>query len=96
MVEAFEAALKDAKDAAAQGADLVEYRIDPAMDLDPRTGIGIAQQLADQSPIACIITCRHKREGGEFEGDENDRLELFEAVCDGLHVPAYIDIEFAA
>jgi 3-dehydroquinate dehydratase/shikimate dehydrogenase len=99
MVEQLEPALADAKDAAAggsSGADLVEFRLDPSMDVDVRTAIGTAQRLVDESPVPCIVTCRHAREGGAWEGDEADRIELFEAVCDGLRTPAYIDIEFAS
>lgn len=95
-VEDFEHALADAKDAAAQGCDLVEYRLDGAMDVDVRAAIATAQRVVDESPLPCIVTCRIAREGGAFDGPEEDRLQLFEAVCDGLRPPAYIDIEFAA
>ena len=95
MMESLEAGLADAREAMSAGADLVEFRIDPAMDVDVRTGIALAQRAVEESPAACIITCRHAREGGEFEGDDADRIALIEAVCEGSKPPAYVDVEFA-
>ena len=85
--------------AAEHGADLVEYRIDPAADYFLDT---IEQrpspltELIDRSPLPCILTCRSAEEGGEFDGDEQQRISLIEhagPLGGGTHQPAYIDLE---
>src|SRR5690606_20739651 len=43
----------------------------------------------------CIVTCRLKSEGGEFDGDEAVRVRLFERLA--MHAwPRYLDVESAA
>ena len=64
-VESHDQALADAADAAKQGADLVEFRIDQ---FTSRPDQLLA--LVEATALPCIITCRPDWEGGGFEGDE--------------------------
>lgn len=92
FVNDLETALADATRAAEVGADLVEYRIDTF--LDPQE----VQQLVARSPLPCLVTCRPEWEGGEFDGDETDRISLLEHAglgSDGI-APAYLDVELKA
>lgn len=97
-------ALAAAARAAELGADLVEYRIDTFVDPDA------VQQLVARSPLPCIVTCRPAWEGGEYDGDETDRISLLEhaglAPAPGSQGntppgrysggPAYLDVELKA
>lgn len=93
MVEehAAEAALAAAARAAEFGADLVEYRIDRVAD-----DIDTVNTLLSRTPLPCIVTCRPTWEGGDFDGDDADRMSLFEHLGSGPHPPAYLDVELAA
>ncbi|MEM1167026.1 MAG: type I 3-dehydroquinate dehydratase, partial [Planctomycetota bacterium] len=97
MVETVEAALADAHQARVLGADLVEFRIDGffAGDGDDEGRLGVLQ-LAAESPVPCIVTCRAADEGGEYEGDESARISLYEALGASDHPPAYLDLEHAS
>lgn len=83
-------ALAMAARAAEHGADLVEYRIDEFT--DPASVV----KLIEQSPLPCLITCRPTWEGGNYDGEETDRISLIEHAGLGGRQPAYIDIELAA
>lgn len=104
MVEDAEAALADAQRAREAGADLVEYRID-RIQLG-RAGREEVARLVAESPLPCVLTCRSAFEGGEFEGDDEERIGLYEWILrgdeagdeagDGLGSGVrYIDIEHA-
>jgi len=84
-------ALSLAAQAAEQGADLVELRLDRFTD-DPQA----VTDLADRCPLPCIVTCRPTWEGGEYDGDEQTRIAIFEHACLAAHPPAYLDIELRA
>ena len=98
MVEEPANALLDATLAQAKGADLVEYRVDllfeerDADSLDTR--IARVLDLVEESPLPCIVTCRPHWEGGEYHGDDTDRIDLYEALATSEYPPAYIDVEF--
>ena len=71
---------------AARGADLVEVRLDTVATPD------VAGALAGRArPV--VVTCRHRGEGGRFEGPEDARrallLEAFESGAE------YVDLEWA-
>ena len=51
--------------------------------------------LVEVSPLPCIVTCRPHWEGGEYHGDDDERIALFEALGTSEHPPAYIDVELA-
>ncbi len=89
FVEAVEQALAQAAVAAERGAEMLEFRIDRFTD-DPDA----LERLIEKSPLPCIVTCRPTWEGGEYEGDEQQRIALLERL--GLKQPAYIDLELAA
>lgn len=94
-----ESALNRAIDAASQGADLIEWRLDAIAD-EPG-GLEVARDLVKRSPRPCIVTCRPTWEGGEYDGDESTRVSLFEALGAGerdgaADRPRYVDLELAA
>ncbi len=91
LVHSIDQALEAAGRAASLGADLVEYRIDLFAD-DP----GAVEDLIGCSPLPCIITCRPTWEGGQYDGDDRDRISMLEASVLGEHQPTYLDIELAA
>jgi 3-dehydroquinate dehydratase / shikimate dehydrogenase len=63
------AELRARRDVAARAADLVELRLDGARDADA------AAALEGRSgPV--IVTCRPRREGGRFDGSEEERLSI--------------------
>lgn len=103
MVESIDAALADAALARDKGADLVELRIDPffhgSTGSDAEDGVVVKQlqHLLAECPLPVILTCRRSEEGGDYDGDEVDRVSMLEkltAACDTP--PAYLDFELAA
>lgn len=101
MVEEHASAIRDATLAAEHGADLVEFRVDVFFEdqeestdlLDDR--INRVLDLVRASPLPCIVTCRPHWEGGEYHGDDDERVSLYEALGTSDHPPAYIDVELA-
>ncbi|MEM6749773.1 MAG: type I 3-dehydroquinate dehydratase [Planctomycetota bacterium] len=91
FVHAVDTARQEAARAKQQGADLVEYRIDDLADR-PQD----AAQLVAQSPLPCLCTCRLAEEGGEFDGEETQRIALLEAVGLASPGPSYLDLELAS
>ncbi len=86
-----EDALERAKHAAAAGARLVEWRVDALVGQAGATeAIG---GLLAATPMPCILTCRPSWEGGTFEGDDEDRIEMLEAVIASGAPPKYVDLE---
>jgi len=74
--------------AAALGADTVECRLDF---LCPPPQAAQLEQLLTCPPLEVIVTCRPKRQGGRFEGNEADRLEMLAQAA--KFKPAFIDVE---
>ncbi len=68
----------DMEQAASLGADTVECRLD-FLDKIP-TCDDLAELLTD-APIEVIATCRARREGGRFAGNEDDRLEILRCAA---------------
>ncbi|MFK7759646.1 MAG: type I 3-dehydroquinate dehydratase [Phycisphaerales bacterium] len=99
MVEEPQSALLDASLAQAKGADLVEFRVDLLFEqhdeesLDDR--MDRVLDLVKESPLPCIVTCRPHWEGGDYHGDDDERISLYEALGTSDHPPAYIDVELA-
>ncbi len=90
FVEDVVTAAADGEAARAAGADLIEWRVDSVAD-----DIALVERLVRDSPLPCIVTCRGREEGGEYGGDEPQRLALLEHV--GLHArPRFLDVELAA
>ena len=101
MVEEHASAIRDATLAAEHGADLVEYRVDVYFE-DKQESTDLLQDRINQvldlvkaSPLPCIITCRPHWEGGEYHGDDDERVSMYEALGTSDHPPAYIDVELA-
>lgn len=94
MVETVERAIADAVVAGEHGADLVEYRIDELFStLDDLPDV---LRLVEGSPLPCIVTCRPTWEGGHYDGDEDERVAMFERLGTSDSPPRYIDTELAA
>lgn len=87
-------ALERATGAVEAGSRLIEWRLD-AIAEEPEPLPAIERLLAD-SPAPCIVTIRSEDEGGTWDGSEQDRISLLEAIGTGDHPPAYIDLELAA
>ncbi len=79
------AGLRSARDDASGVADLVELRLDSVR------GIDVEGALAGRrTPV--VVTCRPPREGGAFDGTEEERLGILErAVRLGAE---YVDVEW--
>lgn len=74
--------------AQAAGADLIELRVDCIGDV-----AAVAKLLAGPRTLPFIVTVRSTDEGGAWVGDEAARIALIEQL--GLHLPGYIDVEYA-
>ncbi len=73
--------------AAAAGADMVECRLDFLTGCDSAS----LRELLRGRPLPVIITCRPKRQGGLYAGDESRRLALLQEALDlGAE---YVDVE---
>lgn len=90
MVHNLDQALAESARAAEQGADLVEFRIDRFT--DDRDAV---RQLVEQASLPCILTCRPRWEGGDYDGDDQARISLLEYVGLGVCQPTYMDVELA-
>lgn len=96
------AALADAGEAKKKGADLVEFRIDRFFsgsrgDSEDAFAVARLRRLLGESPLPVVLTCRPTWEGGDYDGDDADRVALFEKLCCGTDAPpAYLDVELAA
>ena len=94
-------ALADANQAKLLGADIVELRIDsyfPGSEGDSEDQLRLNEltRLIAECPLPVILTCRSATEGGDYDGDEADRVSLLEKLCiNSEHPPAYLDFELA-
>jgi 3-dehydroquinate dehydratase / shikimate dehydrogenase len=78
-------ALRAARDAARATADLVELRLDGVRDIDVQGALA-----GRRTPV--VVTCRPRREGGAFDGSEEDRLGILQrAVALGAE---FVDVEW--
>ncbi len=84
-------ALRQAHAAQDAGADLVELRLDVFTD-DPDAAV----DLLAKCPLPAIVTIRPEWEGGQYDGEETDRVALLERLGTAEHPPAYLDVELAA
>ncbi|MEO1534244.1 MAG: type I 3-dehydroquinate dehydratase, partial [Planctomycetota bacterium] len=102
MVDDPAAARADAQSAKDAGADIVELRIDSYFpgsegDAEDTLRIETLRSLIADCPLPVILTCRSADEGGDYDGDESDRVSLLEKLCVNVeHPPAYLDFELAA
>ena len=78
-------AIRQAREAAEVDADLVELRLDSMTSPDPEAALAGRRKPA-------IVTCRPLREGGMFDGSEEERLRILErAQALGAE---FVDIEW--
>lgn len=85
------ALLADSLRAQTAGADLVEWRLDTAIQLGAEPGAVLA--AIRQSPLPVVLTIRHASEQGDWTGPEAERFALFHAADQAG--AAYLDIELA-
>ena len=117
MVQDEPTALADAAAARDAGADIIELRVDelftgardPQGNLDQRE-VGAILRLVTACPLPCIVTCRIPTEGGEYKGEEEARIALYERLSGAggtgrgspgrdiaaQHPPTYLDFEYSA
>jgi 3-dehydroquinate dehydratase/shikimate dehydrogenase len=93
----------DMREARDGGADLIELRIDSAFDGGTGDDVRDAalvrrvRGLIEDSPLPVVLTCRLASEGGDYDGDEVDRISLFEKLTAASATPpAYLDVEWAS
>lgn len=95
--------IEEMQQAKSGGADIIELRIDSIFDgstgSDTEDGALIKRirSLIDACPLPLILTCRIASEGGDYDGDESDRISLFEKLtAASKSPPAYLDVEWAS
>ena len=82
LIDELDRALQDAEQARLAGADLVEWRVDGVFrGAGDNEGAAAVEMLVKRAPLPCIVTCRIKEEGGDYEGESADRAELFERLA---------------
>ncbi|EOA30170.1 hypothetical protein CARUB_v10013287mg [Capsella rubella] len=70
------------------GADLVEIRLDWLKDFNPLEDLNT---IINKSPLPTLFTYRPKWEGGQYEGDENERQNVLRLAMElGAD---YVDVE---
>ncbi|GMH08358.1 hypothetical protein Nepgr_010198 [Nepenthes gracilis] len=75
--------------AMALGADLVEIRLDYLKQFDPHRDLS---DLINRSLLPTLLTYRPKWEGGQYDGDDNGRLEVLRLAMElGAD---YVDVEY--
>ncbi|OVA04377.1 Dehydroquinase class I [Macleaya cordata] len=80
--------LMEMNEAKKNGADVVEIRLDYLKNFRPRQDL---QRLIKECPLQTLITFRPKWEGGQYEGDETERLDALRLAIElGAD---YIDVE---
>ncbi|CAN8260283.1 unnamed protein product [Cochlearia groenlandica] len=70
------------------GADLVEIRLDSLKDFNPLEDL---KTIINKSPLPTLFTYRPRWEGGQYDGDEKERLDVLRLA---MKLGAdYIDVE---
>ncbi len=95
-IETIEQAESDAQAARLAGAELIEFRIDGFFDPDDPSSSDSIAAMVESSPLPCIVTCRIAAEGGDSDGDDARRVELFRTLSELTHPPRYIDLELTS
>ncbi|XP_031270968.1 bifunctional 3-dehydroquinate dehydratase/shikimate dehydrogenase, chloroplastic-like isoform X1 [Pistacia vera] len=88
MVESAEQMVSDMDRAKAEGADIVELRLDFIRNFQPRRDLEI---ILKNKPLPVLIVYRPKWAGGQYEGDEQKRLEALH-IAEELGAD-YVDFE---
>ncbi|CAN1854029.1 Bifunctional 3-dehydroquinate dehydratase/shikimate dehydrogenase, chloroplastic [Linum perenne] len=89
MADSVDEMLVKSGQAKSAGADLVEIRLDSLSSfVEPRRDLA---SIIDGSPLPTLCTYRPSWEGGQYEGDENERLDVLKLAMElGAD---YIDVE---
>ncbi|KAI3445243.1 hypothetical protein Pfo_001908 [Paulownia fortunei] len=88
MAQSVEQLLNDMHQAKMQGADVVEIRLDCIDNFQPGRDLKL---LLQNKPIPVVVVCRPSWEGGQYIGDEPERLQALLLAKDlGAD---YIDLE---
>ncbi|KAF3534643.1 hypothetical protein DY000_02043786 [Brassica cretica] len=88
MADSIDKMVTEACKAQELGADLVEIRLDSLKDFNPLEDL---KTIINKSPLPTLFTYRPKWEGGQYEGDENERLDVLRLAMElGAD---YIDVE---
>lgn len=95
-VDAIADGIDRARAAVAEGARLIEWRVDLLAEEAHAIALRSIEHLVRECPAACIVTIRPSWEGGLYGGSETDRISLLEALGTGTHAPTYVDIELDA
>lgn len=74
--------------AVAQGAEIIELRVDRIED-----AAAVERLLHGPRRVPFILTIRSAAEGGGWDGDDAERIALYERF--GLLMPGFVDIELA-
>ncbi|KGN48408.1 bifunctional 3-dehydroquinate dehydratase/shikimate dehydrogenase, chloroplastic [Cucumis sativus] len=88
MSESIDKMIVDVKKAGENGADIVEIRLDALKIFNPHEDLKL---LIKESPLPTLFTYRPNWEGGQYDGDENQRLDVLRLA---MKLGAdYIDVE---
>ncbi|MGM0771123.1 MAG: type I 3-dehydroquinate dehydratase [Halobacteriota archaeon] len=85
--------LIQSKAAASTGADILEIRLDLLRIDTPEAASELLKKLRSDTNLPCIATNRLQKEGGNWEGSEEDRIALLEEI---LPFTDAIDVELSA
>src|SRR5947209_1543187 len=88
-----DAARRDVALAAEAGAEVVELRIDEARPVEVLLEPLPHEQVASETGIPSIVTCRPQWEGGQSELADEQRIDLLMAVAKAG--ASYVDVELA-
>jgi 3-dehydroquinate dehydratase/shikimate dehydrogenase len=91
--DAVSSALEDARRVIADGARMIEWRVD---ELIGPGDLAATERLVRDSPAPCIVTCRGAVEGGGYVGPDDARWAYWEGVARFPTPPRYIDVEWSA
>ncbi|KAK6119146.1 hypothetical protein DH2020_047122 [Rehmannia glutinosa] len=72
MAQSVEQMLKDMHQAKIEGADVVEIMLDCINDFEPPRDLKL---LLENKPVPVVVVCRSSWEGGQYKGDEQERLQ---------------------
>jgi 3-dehydroquinate dehydratase-1 len=85
--------LEQAKAALLQGADILEIRLDLLGIEDIKSTLELLASLKSEVDLPCIATNRLPSDGGKWEGNEEDRIQILLKV---LKFVDAVDVELAA
>lgn len=88
--------LEASRKAAEMGADLLEIRLDLLGIKNLETAAEAIKKVKSETGLPVILTNRSVKEGGKWEGKENDRIELLTNLLSLKDGPDAVDIELSA